>query len=114
MTAEKIQPWKAFWVPTKQVDLTVEYGAQKGAEIIMDGGGGAAAEPRDPERAVGPEPITGIVSFKGQKEAVVKSIRRRGEEKTAEIQKSTLDNEDSEPRQGIPASSQQLSQDEGM
>jgi len=56
MAPEKIQPWKAHWVPSRQRDDIVEYGAEKGTEIIMDGGGGGAVAAPDPERVPIPQP----------------------------------------------------------
>jgi hypothetical protein len=72
MTSEKIQPWKAHWVPCRQIDDIVEYGAEKGTEIIMDGGGGGAVvdetednpEPADRANSYQRDPACRVIKTK--------------------------------------------------
>lgn len=60
MALEKIQPWKFGWVRKPWIeDSSVEYGAKKGMEIIMDGAGGDSPPPPK-------SPTTGTIQTDGQ------------------------------------------------
>jgi hypothetical protein len=86
MTSEKIQPWKAHWVPSRRRDDIVEYGAEKGTEIIMDGAGGGAVEAPEPEEVPVPQPSTAINPFQSSYSGRIGNTFGRPEvEKTSKI-----------------------------